>query len=278
MLDGREGNNTLLLSTTVAVDLDNEDDQTVNDEVTVTNFNNVEGSFGNDTMLGNENPNQLFGRFGNDVLVGGGNVNTLSGGEGDDLIVASTQDIVSGGNGQDTLRIDGDEDTTIQLPDDIEVLITGAGNDSLTGTPGQDTLISTGGNNTLVGNGGGDFFSGGFTEDVIVGGSGADSLIFNDPGEGVDTVTSLFASEDRILVSAAGFGGGLTPGSIAPTQLAFGSSAFSPDHRFIFEFITTLNADLHYDPDGNGPDSQITLLNFNNVSISDIDTSSIIVF
>jgi Ca2+-binding RTX toxin-like protein len=210
--------------------------------------------------------------------VGGDGTNTIRGGNGNDLIIANPGDVVSGGNGIDTVIIDSDEDLSVTIPNEVEVLITGDGNNFIQGSPETDTLISTGGDNTLFGNGGGDVFLGGPGGDLIVGGSGADSLVFNNPGDGVDRLNSSFESQDVILVSAAGFGGGLTPGPIAATQLTFGSTASSPDHRFIFEFITTLNADLHYDPDGNGPQPQVSILNLNDVSISDIDTNSIIVF
>ncbi|MGM0456731.1 MAG: calcium-binding protein, partial [Cyanobacteriota bacterium] len=271
----------------VAVDLGQAGDQTITDTISVLGFNNVFGSPDLDTLIGNQNPNQLFGNDGDDLLVGiggdntlvgGGGTNTLRGGNGNDLIIAGPQDIVSGGNGIDTLIIESDENLFVTIAGGVEVLITGNGDNFIEGSPETDTLISTGGDNTLFGNGGGDFFLGGPGGDLIVGGSGADSLVFNNPGDGVDRLNSSFESQDVILVSAAGFGGGLTPGVLPSEQFTSGGSASTPEHRFIFEPITTINGVLYYDPDGNGPQPQVSILNLNDVITPNINASSIIVF
>ncbi|TVR14867.1 MAG: calcium-binding protein, partial [Phormidium sp. GEM2.Bin31] len=308
VIDGRGGNNTLILNEQVAVDLGQATDQTLADTITVVGFNNVFGSPGNDTLIGNQNPNLLLGNDGNDFLVGvggnntleGGNgddviiassqdivsggagsdtlisegdgaTNTLQGGDGDDVIIARPQDIVSGGEGNDTLIIESDENLFIQMPNDVEVLITGKGDNFMKGSPGQNLLISTGGQNTMEGGGNdGNFFSAGPGADLIIGGVGPDSIVFNGPDEGVDTLVD-FAADDLILISADGFGGGLTPGPLSQEQFLLSDlSAIrtrTDEHRFILEPQVN-GAILFYDPDGNGPEPQIPLAFLNNPEVS----------
>jgi len=71
--------------------------------VTVANVENVSGSNGADTIVGDANANQLSGNAGADTLFGGGGDDQISGGDGDDYIV--------GGQGRDQLRGDAGADT-----------------------------------------------------------------------------------------------------------------------------------------------------------------------
>ncbi|MGC9503221.1 Ig-like domain-containing protein [Baaleninema sp.] len=260
--DALEGNDVLVLTDPVAVDLSETDDQTPDDTLTVLGFENVVGSPGDDTLGGDDNPNRIFGDAGNDSLRGAEDLDTLDGGEGDDIIFGEVQDLLFGGEGIDTLVIEGDSDNEIALPPDVEVLFTGDGDDSIVANLGDETLVSGDGEDTLFGGFGSDVFIAGEGGDVIEGGSGADIFRFDSPQDGVDTLLDFESSSfstlggvsDRIFVSASGFGGGLTPGVLPTTQFAFGAPV-DDDDFFIFQ-TSMLGGALFYDPDGAGPTVQ----------------------
>jgi Ca2+-binding RTX toxin-like protein len=106
-----------------------------------------------------------------------------------------------------------------------DTLTGGAGNDTLTGGAGADTLNGGNGNDNLIGSGGADTLIGGAGNDTLSGGNGTDRFVFNAPNEGVDTITDFGNGADAIVVSNAGFGGGLTTvgGTLSPTL--FGAAA-----------------------------------------------------
>ncbi|NEY90346.1 calcium-binding protein, partial [Tabrizicola oligotrophica] len=142
----------------------------------------------------------LFGGAGNDTLNGGGGSDSSYGGDGNDYIYAvlGTPEVVVGGAGTDTL------DTTafagnyaVNLTTGLtnfagesftqmENLISGIGNDTLTGTSGANAIYGGGGNDIINGAGGSDSSYGGDgndyiyavlgTPEVVVGGTGIDTL------------------------------------------------------------------------------------------------------
>jgi Ca2+-binding RTX toxin-like protein len=85
----------------------------------------------------------------------------------------------------------------------------------------------------------------------LVGGTGTDRFTFNSSSEGNDTITDFDSTQsDRIVISAAGFGGGLTSGSsITTAQFFLGSTAADATDRFIYNQST---GNLLFDRDGTG--------------------------
>jgi hypothetical protein len=67
------------------------------------------GTASADTLTGNASANVMNGGRGNDTLVGNGGADLLTGGAGDDVLAVSSTAFarVDGGNGSDTLRLDG---------------------------------------------------------------------------------------------------------------------------------------------------------------------------
>lgn len=129
---------------------------------------------------------------------------------------------------------------------------------------GGDIVVFTGsGDDTIHGSDRDDILAGGLGNDQITGHGGADGFLFGTPTEGVDTITDFNASEDKILVSASGFGAGLTP---PPTgtesiplpfeQLTMGSSATTDSDRFIYD---NNSGALFFDADGIGSQGQSQL-------------------
>lgn len=141
-----------------------------------SDFYNITGSAFNDTLTGGSLDDTLFGGSGNDSLDGGSGTDSLNGGDNNDTLI--------GGSDNDTLFGGTEEDS----------LLGGDGNDSLDGGGGNDTLIGGDGNDTLTG------------------GLNSDQFVYNFSTEGPDSITDFGVGgfADAIVVSNAGFGGGLT--------------------------------------------------------------------
>ncbi|MDB5580911.1 MAG: Hemolysin-type calcium-binding region, partial [Bradyrhizobium sp.] len=142
----------------------------------------------------------ISGGDGNDTINGGGGADTSFGGNGNDYIFAvlGTPESINGGSGVDTL------DTTaftgnyvVNLATgltnfagesfvNMENLISGAGNDSLTGTAGANLINGGDGDDTINGGGGSDNSLGGNGNDYIFAGLGTRESI--NGGAGIDTL------------------------------------------------------------------------------------------
>lgn len=84
----------------------------------------------------------------------------------------------------------------------------------------------------------------------MTGGAGSDRFTFNSRSEGIDRITDFRVVDDTIVVSAAGFGGGLVAGSaIAANEFRLGSAATLSSHRFLYDQST---GSLFFDQDGTG--------------------------
>ena len=132
--------------------------------------NVIIGGDGSDLLFGDEGTDSLLGLGGNDTLDGGPGSDALSGGEGIDAVSYATRSagVVADLDG---LADDGEPGENDAIATDVEKLIAGQGNDSLTGN---------GLANTLVGGGGSDSLRGGDGLDFLIGGPGADSLVSRD--------------------------------------------------------------------------------------------------
>jgi Ca2+-binding RTX toxin-like protein len=139
--------------------------------------------------------------------------------------------------------------------------------DILKSWSGADTLKGEQGNDRLRGGRGDDFLGGGEGNDSLKGGTGADHFVFTDYNS-LDSIRDFQTGQDKIAISAAGFGGDLTVGSNPPLQL--GSTADSPETRFIYNPSTGA---LFFDLDGDGVGfSQVQIAKLsNNPTLSDTD-------
>ena len=209
------------------------------------------GETGDDTLYGEAGADTLLGGTGNDILDGGAGDDTITGGAGDDTVTGgagSDQIILDAGFGSDT--IDGSEDlgggdvdvldassintdVTLDLSavsptdgesgtltsgadvatfDNIEQVVLGAGNDTVTGSSGADNVATGAGNDTIDAGAGNDTIDAGTGADTITGGAGddtidlgsalgapdgdADVLVLAD-GSGNDTVANFDAPTDN---------------------------------------------------------------------------------
>ena len=264
------GNGTDTVNTSVSWTLaDNQSVEVINVTGTTNNLN-VRGNNLDNTINGGDNVDFLFGAGGND---------TLSGGAGDDRLVGSAgADQLLGGDGFDFARYENTTDLVVSLTapgsntgdaagdtyNSIEGIITGSGNDTITGDAASNSLQGGDGNDTIFGLGGNDVITGGNGADRLVGGAGNDTLngdvgsdtfVFDtafSATTNVDKVSSYVVADDSIEMSRTVFFG-LAPGSTLLTG-AFRSgagvtTAGDADDRIIYD---TTTGDLYYDADGAG--------------------------
>ena len=125
-------------------------------------------------ITGTDRQDSLEGGDGNDWIGAEGNDDTVRGGAGDDSL--------HGGGGNDAVYGDAGDDTLAGGTGD-DTLFGGDGVDSLYGQDGNDTLDGGAGNDSLRGEDGNDSLFGAEDEDTLVGGLGDDTL---DGGTGDD--------------------------------------------------------------------------------------------
>jgi Ca2+-binding RTX toxin-like protein len=154
--------------------------------------NTLNGSSGDDKLYGLGGDDFLLGNDGNDELHGGTGVDYLHGGSGIDTAVFSTaQDVYAElweGSGSASSW-----DLGFDYLYGIENLVTGSGDDTVTGDDGAnllssgagfDVVFGEGGNDTLLGGNDGDTLEGGHGNDLVRGGSGNDN-VYGDQGADV---------------------------------------------------------------------------------------------
>ncbi len=207
LIQGGAGIDTALFETTAAVTVDlriTEAQTTGEGTDTLAGIENISSGNGSDRLTGNTIANLLSGGLGNDTLEGGSGDDTLDGGHGNDSLV--------GGSGIDTARFLSGNPITVNLSlttaqgtwegtdtlSGIENLLSGAGNDLLTGDGGANLLASGLGNDTLRGGDGADTLRGGGGDDQLDGGTGNDLI---DGGAGNDT--AIFAGSVGVTVNLA---------------------------------------------------------------------------
>lgn len=197
---------------------------------------NVTTGGGNDRLTGNAAANTFVSGAGNDTLLGGAGADTLNGGLGNDLI--------DGGLGIDTVIYAGTGAIRVNLGlttaqatgqgldiiRNVENVVTGAGNDLITGNAGannlqgalgNDTLFGGAGNDTLSGGAGNDRLVGGAGNDVLGGGLGADRFVFG-RNQGNDRIIDWQDGTDVIELSGVASYSDLTIRQIGQdTQISF---------------------------------------------------------
>jgi Ca2+-binding RTX toxin-like protein len=226
--------------------------------------NRLSGLGGNDTLRGNDGDDELFGGAGDDSLNGGNGADEMRGGIGNDIYVVNEADdyvFEAANEGADTVI----SSVSWTLGAHFEALqLTGTANLQGSGNTADNRILGNSGNNLLRGFAGSDTISAGQGADTLVGGLGADSLaggsgadvfLYNNANEGGDTIIGYTAADDTIMVSAAGFGGGLVAGmDLVATgryvaNLTGETTAPSGIGQFIYETDTRI---LRWDPDGIG--------------------------
>jgi Ca2+-binding RTX toxin-like protein len=198
------GNETVDLSAITAsltVNLASGSGDEVSDGTNTVNWSgssveNIIAGSGNDSITGSAIANQITGNAGDDTLAGGSGDDTyvFAAGFGDDTLTENS------GEGTDTIDLSamtaaltvnltsgaGDEvsdgiNTINWSGDDVENVIAGSGNDTITGSAGNNQITGGAGDDSLAGGSGDDvyLFSGNFGTDTINDASGQNTLDFS---------------------------------------------------------------------------------------------------
>ncbi len=227
------------------------------------------------TMLANDLGNLLEGLARNDILTGGLGADTLdggtgvdrmAGGAGDDLyLVDDARDLVteSAAGGLDTVVASA----SLTLRTNVEALrlvggaTGGTGNASanlIEGSALDNLLSGLRGADTLIGGDGADTLIGGSQADRLAGGLGADAFFFGAIADRGDVIADFTAAEDAIVVSAAGFGGGLVAGEDLAVGQHFVAGAVA--NQAVGQFLWhAASARLFFDSDGTGAEARLLI-------------------
>ncbi|WP_309087228.1 type I secretion C-terminal target domain-containing protein [Phenylobacterium sp.] len=265
LIDGGDGVDMVVFggNDPLTVNLSTTGPQTINaahGTDTITNVENVGGSFGDDTIIGNSSAN---------VLTGGATGNdSLSGADGDDLLFGGVgNDTMDGGDGVDfALYTDATGSVSVDLS---------ASGPQMTGWGGQDTLVNVeavvGGNfnDTLTGSTGANTLNGGAGDDLVVVQQASGQTLTATLGGGVDTIeiAATFAGAVVVTDFVAGAGGDVLDleDLLDTTNWSEALNPFATGHlRLTQSGPDTL---LQFDADGGG-NSWTTIVTLQNTTAS----------
>lgn len=181
---------------------------------------NAVGGSGADAIIGNTADNVLTGNAGDDVMLGREGNDTLNGGVGNDQMDGGLgADLMTGGAGNDLFVVDDAGDQVVEADEvgvdevrtGLAVYALGANVENLTGTAatgqslignGLDNVILAGaGNDTLNGGAGDDLLNGGAGADNMTGGSGDDIYVVDNAGDQVNESPNSGIDEVRTTLA-----------------------------------------------------------------------------
>lgn len=154
---------------------------------TVSNFENIQGSAGNDTLTGNSFDNVLIGGAGADNLIGGGGSDTAS---YFNAAVGVIANLIAGGTSGDA---SGDTYSGIAN------LLGSIYNDTLIGNGIANVIAGGGGHDILTGGGGNDFFKYRLNSGALLSEAHADTITDFTPGQDKIDLSDLDLSKSDTL-------------------------------------------------------------------------------
>ena len=254
----------------------------------------IDGSSKDDYIRADGKNNTITGGAGNDYVQGLGGADNIDLGDGDDIVEGGTgDDTLVGGAGNDTLvysssttAVEVDLSTSTSTGSDIGI-DTISGFENIVASNSSDTLTGDGQANKIYGLGGDDTIDGGSGEDIIDSGEGDDTVIASldsdtmSGGEGTDTadysaiteaLTVSVAGSDNITISGATTGtdkldsfevikGGTGADTFTVTSVDGIDTLDGGAGSGLNSLILNGNLDL----------SNVTLLNFNSITIVNED-------
>lgn len=186
------------------------------------------GGGGNDTLTGNTVSNHIQGGNGDDTISGGVNagactsdIDVLDGEGGNDVFdegsAADCADTVNGGAGTDRIDYQGrsadlgisldgvanDGDSAVtekdNIKNDVEIVISGSGNDTIVGSANADELHGGPGNDTIGGGAGNDVLTGDSGNDILNGEAGDDTFDESDVDAEYASGTENKGDDDDVM-------------------------------------------------------------------------------
>ena len=211
---------------------------------------NLNGTSGDDLIIGKAGDDTLSGGNGDDLLLGGSGDDELKGGKGDDLLFGgSGDDELKGGKGDDLL-FGGSGDDTLKGGSGDDFLVGGSGDDLLKGGKGDDVLLGGSGDDKLVGGQDDDLLLGGSGDDILKGSEG-DDLVFGNSGDdtAIYVVSKNAGSQDYYDGNS-----GTDTLRLVLSQAEFNDAAIQADIQAFQAFLAA-----NSNPSGNfGPSFQFT--------------------
>jgi len=206
----------------------------------------INGSSGSDTLTGTAGNDTINGLGGNDLFVAGstGGADVIDGGAGFDSIEfrerATSAVVVDYAAG----TISGGSSGTISFTN-IERVVGGFFNDSMTGSAAGQNLTGQAGSDSLWGAGG---------IDTLWGGAGADTFIFRETGTAnADSIRDWASGSDTLALDNAAMSALGAEGDFAAGDARFvansGGTAQDASDRVVYN---TSTGSLYYDADGSG--------------------------
>jgi hypothetical protein len=136
----------------------------------------IEGTGGDDVLIGTPHADCILGYGGNDVIQGAGSNDLIFGGPGNDrIVVGSGFSVVFGGNGDDDIDVSSGNGSLVYAGAGHDIVRGGSGHDTVFGGDGNDHLIGAGRGDALFGEGCNDWLEGGAGPDAVIGGPGYDA-------------------------------------------------------------------------------------------------------
>ena len=188
LIDGGAGNNTLAFSNYAGANSGTQTFGAVSfnlstDLGNAINFQNVVGSYGDDTLTGDSADN---------VIIGGSGADTLAGGAGNDSLYGDYHTGDSGGTRYGFRQYGSSE-----------------GSDILYGQEGDDVLVGTNGDDTL---------DGGAGRDTLTGGNGRDTFVIRADDGGDSEATADVITDFQNGTDKLGLADGLSFGALTVAQ------------------------------------------------------------
>jgi Ca2+-binding RTX toxin-like protein len=162
----------------------------------------LNGGSRNDALNGGPGNDNMNGNAGNDTMNGGPGADNFNGGEGNDLatyadrslgVVVTLDNVANDGTPANAELPEGERDNVMG---NVERVIGGRGNDTITGNNANNTFSGGDGDDTINGGGGNDVIEGGRGNDTLHGNAGNDQIT---GGLGND---NLFGDEDNDFINA----------------------------------------------------------------------------
>ncbi len=229
----------------------------------------ITGTDDGETLRGTIGGDTIAALGGDDTVFGGGGADILSGGDGFDFLVGEADDDTAAGGNDDDYLWGGDGNDQLSGDAGNDVLNGEGGDDTLSGGDGVDNFDGGAGDDMLDGGAGDDFLAGGSGLDGLTGGSGSDLFYLAAPDSGADEIADFAPGSDKLLVSANGFGGGLTPEGSVSLVSDSNPSASAAGGQFLFD---TDDGRLLWDADGIGSGAAVlvaTLTSHSSLAASD---------